>query len=238
MQIPRRTVLQTLSTLPLLCSPAIVAAATVNMRLALYMDDSGSMYTPDKNRNYIKHATIQLDGHINALRDPMVRNLLISNRVEVVVILWSGGKHLINQIASVVIDSPVAIEFVISKMKQEVPNYGQANHSTIHYSALEAALDLLQGTNQLIVDISTDQGFPMGKSNIGGHLNKSAFEASTALSVRGAQVNVLAVDVTPTEKLELSTNVQTPDGFTLEVSWEQYAQAIRDKMVQELLRGM
>ena len=203
--------------------------------VVLDFDDSGSMYqhsikTPD---GYMGHWKLQLTGHVRALANPEVQELLRLKPTYLAAALWSqvGAGKIIVPFMKIKDASDIAL--FSSLLTAGVPqgNNGR-EHGTSHNEAIEIAMGMLAASpcSERIIDIVTDESVPLGTIGL----------ATMALSLaekNGITVNILAIDTTEGGFVIKSAEsvLKSYDGFVEPaLGWENFIIALERKMIKEL----
>lgn len=194
--------------------------------LVLALDQSGSMYVGDT-----PHYLIQRNGHVAALRDPLIIQRLVMDQVHLRVVFWAGyqcSRELL--LGGVRIVDSTDVAKVASYIETLTPNVHAADKNTRHELLLEfVRSELPRVGGKLIIDVSTDEPpeHPMATM-----IERRWIEAI------GGTINVLAVDQTPNWDTvrKLEEQLQTDGGFTKAVrSFADYDRAIKQKILDELM---
>ena len=204
-----------------------VAQDLPDIDLILCLDWSGSMYATlgGSKQNYI----IQKEGHIAALRDSEVYQLLIYRRVYVRVILWSGYANETMPIFLGRMVSKESVEALADAIFKKVPDTHSLSGATTHYTPLIYANSSPIFGKKRIVDISTDEPIFEWHTSFCRSYMESIYRSSKTT------VNVLAIGIDAPGLENLRENLQTPDGFTASIkNWEGYIPALKRKIMKEL----
>jgi len=220
-----------------LSAPALAQDRKPYTELWLCLDDSRSMIEGlfgDLTNNWYA----QKEGHIEALRNQTIQNIMIDSDTFVRIVLWSDTRF-VRLLAERRVRTPADIRVLVSGLRSlqllDYPFKSKTRHEYLMQSAL---LQPVIGERR-ILDISTDEA-PLPDRW------RSVMGARNALEKIGTQVNVLSIDPYP-ELMSFKTKilqetVQTrqqyiPGSFTQQVSGDDiadYATGLISKLVLEL----
>jgi hypothetical protein len=196
--------------------------------LVMCLDWSGSMYSIGRPMGTPQNYLIQKEGHVAAVMDPEIPKLLLSGRVYVHVILWSGRMEEVEPIFKGQMQSLEDVLMLAGAIREKVPDRHSPSAATNHNTPLAFVASLPLSGKSRTIDISTDE--PVRESNIGECLRLKA-----RLIQSKTTINVLAIDQDEKGLKNLREYLQTPDGFTDHIeSWANYIPAIKKKIKKEL----
>jgi len=229
-------IIPTVSIILMLTFVTTSTARAQNIHLWLLFDASGSMYSKKDTPSLSKkgHYISQLNGHVEALKNPNVRRLLLNGKTFLHAVIWAGENtaYEISPKGGVAIDSDKTIDAFINLIIKGIPNRTLNDATTRHHLAIDFVLkqsNIAHSNDITIIDISTDED-PYGEDAL------KMKEIHTKAIGYNVVINVLAVDILKSQEeyRQLATRVRTPDGFIMTGSFENYAEAILSKILMEL----
>ena len=194
--------------------------------LILCLDWSASMYgsSQDRPANY----TVQKEGHIAAISDREISRMLLSGRIYVRVMLWSGTMQEVVPIFHGRMLSQENIYRLSESIRKKVPDVPSMSGSTNHQTPLAFIRSLPLTAKRRIIDISTDEAVGEWNARECRLLREEFIRSATA-------INILAIGVGDKGVANLRENLQTPDGFTDHIeNWQGYIPAVKKKIKKEL----
>lgn len=204
-----------------------VAAACIDLRLVLAIDSSGSIDAGEYR--------LQIEGYALALHDPrVIRAIATAGSVEIGVIFWADdGSPLVVLPPRRVDNGPGR-----NALTADLALSGRSLGGTTGIGrALDAAATMASEGNcaeRLVIDVSGDgreSRKPRPERFISLWKARERVEA-LGITVNGLSVSSLDHGIGDYYRQELITG---PDAFTIDVAeWEDFADAIRDKLEREI----
>lgn len=203
-------------------SAALAGAAegTCDTALLLAIDVSNSVVESEYR--------LQVDGLAEALRDPEVAEALVSGRVALAVVQWSGPDDQRLSIPWTVVEGaadPMHLAARVRSLPRAFELSGTAPAEVLH-----RAFELFAQAppcGRAVIDVSGD-----GVRNQGRNVGK-ARDAAEAL---GITVNAIAIETLGTQVADFfRAELVTSGGFVMSArGHDDYARAIREKILREL----
>lgn len=215
-----------------LCAPPRImfAGTQTGTELDLLFDCSGSMYDRAVNiggTGYF-HAQVQLYGHVNALRAPYIRTLLVRQKVFLRLIGWATGTPRILGDGTAVDDE--AIDLFISVMEQNTPKERFFPDGTVHSTGVEFVLDQERVGDRRVIDLITNERIE------GSSLELLCKEARARAERSHTTINVMTIGLNGFDATTLSAYIKTADGFLMqETGWDKFPKAIMKKIPLDLI---
>lgn len=226
--VPFRTFLPALAGLALsLTAQTARAAPCIDLRLVLAIDSSGSIDAGEFQ--------LQIDGYLRALSDPsVIRAIAAAGQVEIGVVFWADDQEPLAVVPPGRVDQGRG-RAALAAALQASPRAIQG--STGIGRGLDAALTMLAAggcADRLVVDVSGDgreSRVPRPVSFLPLWLARERAE-TLGVTVNGLSVGDEDPGIHDWYHHEV---ILGPDAFAVSVDdWEDFASAIRDKLIREI----
>lgn len=206
--------------------PVFASSKLAPTELVLALDASASMVTT--NLNGFKNWDTQIAVHIYALEQEEIVEMFVDGQIYLRIIVWSDGrKH------ALVFDAPILSPHDVNMAKTALTNFrldcGKAGCAgTLHHTAIETVLSLPRKGYSCVLDIATDGALVPETQQKLNEL-RSDFQKMNGV------INVLAINMTETEREDLKSNLCTQYGECFSASnWLDCAEALKRKIIAEI----
>lgn len=230
-----RILLAVLAALHVWASSATADGFQYDIELWLALDNSGTMFQSPHHGEISHEATIgrdvQVAVHVAALKDPLVRSLLLEYKTLVHVLVWAGAgsEYTLTPESGFPINSESDIDSLANIIATTMPHTTSVNSSTDHYAALQYIARMQVQGARIVVDISTDEV-------VASHSIATTHSAREEITKMGGTINVFGVNMS-TDNVglyKLEKDLATEDGFVEYAYADDVTAGFRRKVVREL----